>query len=179
MSADAVADRGRVDSVHLASGKGRPPRSFDRVAARAGVGLDGDRYATGQGTFSRTAERRGSGRDLTLVEAEEIEHLAVDFGIELAPGETRRNVTTRGVRLNELVGRRFSVGDTICEGIRLCEPCTYLEGLTGKPIREPLRHRAGLRADIIETGTIGVGDEIVDLGPAPVAWSETDGGSAA
>jgi MOSC domain-containing protein YiiM len=159
------AATGRVEGLHVADGKGRRPRSVERVTAVAGAGLAGDRYAAGTGTFSLPPDRRGSGRDLTLVEAEEIERLALDFGIELAPGETRRNVTTRGIRLNDLVGRRFRVGDTVCEGIRLCEPCTYLEGVTGKPIREPMRHRAGLRADILETGTIGVGDPIVDLGP--------------
>jgi MOSC domain-containing protein YiiM len=157
---------GRVEAIHIADAKGRTPRPVDRIEAVAGVGLSGDRYASGTGTFSRPVERRGSGRDLTLVEAEELEALALDFGIELAPGETRRNVTTRGIRLNELVGRRFRIGDTLCEGIRLCEPCTYLEGLTGKPIREPLRHRAGLRADILESGSIGLGDAIVDIDAA-------------
>jgi MOSC domain-containing protein YiiM len=163
---NTISTLGRVEAIHVAAGKGRRPKAVERVAAVAGAGLDGDRYAAGTGTFSLPADRRGSGRDVTLVEAEEIERLALDFGIELAPGETRRNVTTRGVRLNDLVGRRFRVGDTVCEGIRLCEPCTYLEAVTGKPIREPMRHRAGLRADIVESGTIGVGDAIVDLGAA-------------
>ena len=162
MTADA-----RVVAIHVAAAKGTPPRSLERVAATAGIGLGGDRYAAGQGTFSLPGEERGRGRDLTLVEAEEIERLANDFGIELAPGETRRNVTTRGVRLNDLVGHRFRVGDIECEGVRLCEPCTYLESVTGKPLREPLRHRAGLRADILVGGTMAVGDPIVDLGPAP------------
>jgi len=156
---------GVIEAIHIVEAKGRRPRSVERVSAVAGLGLDGDRYATGRGTFSLPAERRGTGRDLTLVEAEEIERLALDFGIELASGETRRNVTTRGIRLNDLVGRRFRVGDTVCEAVRLCEPCTYLEGLTGKPVREPMRHRAGIRADIVESGTIAVGDPIVDLGP--------------
>jgi hypothetical protein len=170
----APRQTGRVEAIHIAGAKGQPPRAAERVAALAGMGLDGDRYATGSGTFSlppdRVApDRRGTGRDLTLIEAEEVERLAHDVGIALSPGETRRNITTRGIRLNELVGRRFRVGGAVCEGIRLCEPCTYLEGMTGKPIREPLRHRAGLRADILESGSITVGDAIVDLGPAEAA----------
>jgi MOSC domain-containing protein YiiM len=168
--------QGRVEAIHVVEAKGLRPRSVDRVAAVAGVGLEGDRYASGTGTFSNGQERRGSGRDLTLVEAEEMERLALDFGIELTAGETRRNVTTRGIRLNDLVGRRFRVGDAVCEAIRLCEPCTYLEGLTGKAIREPMRHRAGIRVDILESGTIAVGDGIVDLGPADPAPT---GGDAA
>ena len=157
----------RVEAIHLASDRGRPTTSIGFVRAVPGVGLEGDRYARGRGTWGRRG-LRGPGRDLTLIEAEEVERLALDFGIELAPGESRRNVTTRGVRLNELVGRRFRIGDVVCEGVRLCEPCTYLEDVTGKPLREPLLHRAGLRADIVTSGTIAVGDPIVDLGPAPV-----------
>jgi MOSC domain-containing protein YiiM len=158
-------EAGRVEAIHVAVDRGAPPQPRDRTRATPGGGLEGDRYARGRGTWCRHGER-GRGRDLTLVEAEELERLALDVGIELAPGETRRNVTTRGIRLNELVGRRFTVGEVVCEGVRLCEPCTYLEGVTGKPIREPLVHRAGLRADIITGGEIAVGDPIVDLGPA-------------
>jgi MOSC domain-containing protein YiiM len=175
--ASMTAARGWVEAIHVVAEKGAPPRSVERVAAVAGLGLGGDRYAEGRGTFSLPTEH-GHGRDLTLVEAEEIERLALDFGIELAPGETRRNVTTRGVRLNELVGRRFRIGRIECEGVRLCEPCTYLEGVTGKPIREPLRHRGGLRADIVLGGTIAVGDPIVDLGEAPSVSTELQDGAA-
>jgi MOSC domain-containing protein YiiM len=163
----AYAEPMRVEAIHLAPDRGRPTRSVGSVRAVPGVGLEGDRYASGRGTWGRRGAR-GPGRDLTLIEAEEVERLALDFGIELAPGESRRNVTTRGVRLNELIGRRFSIGEVVCEGVRLCEPCTYLEDVTGKPLREPLLHRAGLRADIITSGTIAAGDPIVDLGPAPV-----------
>jgi MOSC domain-containing protein YiiM len=157
---------GRLEAIHIADAKGAVPHAVGRIAATPGVGLDGDRYARGIGTFSKP-DRRGPGRDLTLIEAEEIERLALDFGIELRPGESRRNLTTRGVRLNDLVGRQFRIGSVVCEGIRLCEPCTYLESVTGKPLREPLMHRAGLRADIVVGGTIAVGDPVVDLGPSP------------
>ena len=124
-----------------------------RVRAIAGVGLEGDRYATGTGHYSGDAK----------VEAEEIEALAHDPGVVLAPGETRRNVTTRGIRLNELVERRFRIGAVECEGTRLCEPCQYLTDLLGKPILAPLVHRAGLRARILTDGEIALGDEVVVL----------------
>jgi len=99
-------------------------------------------------------------RDLTLVEAEVIEDLAATDGIVLEAGETRRNITTRGIRLNELVGRRFRIGDVECEGTRLCEPCQYLTDSIGKPILKPLVHRAGLRARILSSGDIAIGSEI-------------------
>ena len=102
-------------------------------------------------------------RGITLVEAEVIEDLAATDGILLAPGETRRNVTTRGIRLNDLVGRRFRVGGVECLGTKLAEPCQYLTDMVGKPILRPLAHRAGLRAKILVGGDVVVGSEIVPL----------------
>ena len=80
--------------------------------------------------------------------------------LTLAPGETRRNLTTRGIRLNDLVGRTFRIGSVTAEGLRLCEPCAYLQGQIGKPILEPLVHRAGLRARLLDDGELHVGDPI-------------------
>jgi MOSC domain-containing protein YiiM len=147
---------GVVEAIHIASAAGAPVRAVAAVRAVAGVGLDGDRYAGGLGHYD---DARVS-RDLTLVEAEAVEALAREHDIELAPGETRRNVTTRGVALNDLVGRRFWVGDVLCVGTRLCEPCQYLAELTGKPLLRALVHRGGLRADILRGGRIRRGDEV-------------------
>ena len=151
---------GTVESIHVASIGSAPLRSVDRVRAIAGVGLEGDRYAL------RTGHDSGDlkvDRDVTLIEAEEIENLAARSGVELAGGESRRNVTTRGIRLNELVGRRFRIGAVECLGTRLCEPCQYLTDLLGKPVLEPLVHRAGLRARILTDGEIARGAEVVVL----------------
>jgi MOSC domain-containing protein YiiM len=147
----------RVETIHIAPSVGAPMVGLERVRAIAGVGLEGDRYARGAGHWS---DDDRVDRDITLVEAEVIEDLAATDGIVLAPGETRRNVTTRGIRLNELVGRRFLVGDVECEGTRLCEPCLYLTDTVGKPILKPLVHRAGLRARILTDGEIANGSEI-------------------
>jgi MOSC domain-containing protein YiiM len=153
----------RVEAIHIAPAVGAPMVSLDRVRAEAGVGLEGDRYASRAGHRSDGDAARDADRDLTLIEAEVIEDLAATDGIVLAPGETRRNVTTRGIRLNDLVGRRFRVGDVECEGIRLCEPCQYLNDSIGKPILRPLVHRAGLRAKIHKGGEIAVGAEVAVL----------------
>jgi MOSC domain-containing protein YiiM len=150
--------RGVVESIHLAVAGSEPMRSVDRVGAIAGVGLDGDRYALGTGHYSGDPR---VDRHVTLIEVEEIEALASRDGIVLAPGETRRNIATRGIRLNELVGRRFRIGGVACEGTRLCEPCQYLTDLLGKPVLAPLVHRAGLRARILTDGEITLGDEVV------------------
>ena len=159
-AARPAAPTGRVEAIHIAPAGGAAMVAVDGVRAIAGVGLEGDRYATKAGTWS---EDPRTDRDITLIEAEVIEDLAATDGIVLAPGETRRNVTTRGIRLNELVGRRFRVGDAVCEATRLCEPCQYLTDTVGKPILQPLTHRAGLRALIVEGGEIAVGAEVVAL----------------
>ena len=145
-----------VEAIHIAAAAGAAVRPVEEVRAVAGVGLEADRYAEGRGHYQ---DGRVS-RDLTLIEAEAVEALACEHGIALGPGETRRNLTTRGVDLNELLGRRFWVGEVLCLGTRLCEPCQYLADLTGKPLLRPLVHRGGLRADIIRGGVIRIGDHV-------------------
>jgi MOSC domain-containing protein YiiM len=151
-----VTPPGVVEAIHIASAAAEPAFALDSVRAVAGVGLEGDRYAAGLGHYD---DDRVS-RDLTLIEAEVIETLARDEDIHLAAGESRRNVTTRGIELNDLVGQRFWVGEVLCEGTRLCEPCQYLTDLTGKPLLRALVHRGGLRADIIRGGVIARGDPV-------------------
>jgi MOSC domain-containing protein YiiM len=122
----------------------------------AGQGLDGDRYKLGTGTYSP----RPDIREATLIESEALEALARDYGVELLPHEHRRNLTTRGVPLNHLVGRRFRVGTCLLEGGRLNVPCQYLEDLVGKKVFKPLMHRSGLNCRILDGGTIRLGDAI-------------------
>jgi 8-oxo-dGTP diphosphatase len=146
---------GWIEHIHIATAAGRPMIAHGTAEARPDTGLLGDRYAVGAGYWR---DDRVS-RDLTLVEAETIEQLAGD-GIPLQPGELRRNVTTRGVRLNDLVGSLFWVGGALCRGTELCEPCRHLEELTGKRLLRPLVHQGGLRARLVSGGTIRVGDAV-------------------
>ena len=127
------------------------------VSAVAGKGLEGDRYSQKTGTYSN---KLGPDREITLIEIEAIEALKRDHGIDLQPGDARRNVVTRGVPLNHLVGKEFTLGGVTLRGVRLCVPCTHLEGLTEKGVLTGLIHRGGLRAQIIKDGTIRVGDSI-------------------
>ena len=152
------ARSGRIESIHLAGSEGDPMRAVERIRLIAGIGLEGDRYATGRGHFSGTP---GTGRALTLIEAEVIEWLRDSCGIALQPGEARRNVITRGIGLNALIGRRFRIGSVLCEATRLCEPCNYLDAVLCKPLLDPLRHRGGLRADVLEDGEIRIGDAVL------------------
>jgi len=148
---------GRVESIHLAATAGGPMSSVEGARAVPGRGLQGDRYFFKTGTYSR---KDGAGREITLIEVEAVEALQRDYGIGCEPKETRRNVATRGVALNHLVGRRFRVGSVTLRGLRLCEPCGYMEQLCEKPVRAGLVHRGGLRAEILTEGTIQVGDVV-------------------
>jgi MOSC domain-containing protein YiiM len=141
---------GTVEAVLVAPDAELPLVRVEQADAVAGKGLDGDRYHDGRGTFNGP----GRGYELTLVEAEALEAL------ELPWEEARRNVVTRGIALNELVGRRFTIGPVECIGRRLAEPCAHLEKLSRPGILRPLVHRAGLRADIVSGGPIAPGDPI-------------------
>lgn len=140
---------GRVEHIHLAAERGGVPEAVDAVVADPGLGLRGDRH-----------HGRPQANDLTLIEAEALERLAAEHDVRLAPGRSRRNVTTRGIDLGELIGRRFRVGAIVCEGIERNEPCLHLTQVTGEPgVLRGLVH-TGLEASIVEGGTIHVGDRI-------------------
>jgi MOSC domain-containing protein YiiM len=136
-----------VEAIHLGPDEGGGLSAVESVRAVAGQGLEGDRHFRPNGAKP--------GQALTLVEAEDVE----DVG--LAPGQTRRQLTVRGVRLNDLVGKRFRVGDVECYGVELCEPCLHLQSMTRPGIIRELAHRAGINADILSDGVISVGDEVV------------------
>ena len=150
--------RGSVEGLAVAAVAEAPMQLLEVARARAGRGLDGDRYAVGAGTFSPRADRR-PGYDLTLIAAEVLDEMAaaghpVDFAA------TRRNVLTRGIDVNALVGRTFRIGDAQCVGRRLCEPCAHLERLSGPGILRPLIHKGGLRVDVLAEGEIRLGAPI-------------------
>ena len=142
---------GSVEKIHIAAVESELPQPVDAVEVTA-EGVVGDRYA--------------NSRDLTLIEAEALEGLLEDTGIELSHAEVRRQVLTRGIRLNDLVGERFVVGEVECIGQELCEPCNHLQGLTYPGVLRGLVHRGGLRADIVSGGRIAVGDEVARVSSA-------------
>ncbi len=151
---------GAVVSVYVAATAAAPMTAVDKARAVPGRGLEGDRYFSQVGTFSN---KPGPSREVTLIEAEALEALTRDYQIELEPRNTRRNIVTRGVPLNHLVGRDFQVGEVKLRGIRLCEPCSHLEQLTRPGIERALVHRGGLRAQVLNSGLIRVGDPVQQL----------------
>jgi MOSC domain-containing protein YiiM len=149
--------QGTVVSINIAREASGSMEQLDEARAVAGQGLEGDRYFSKQGSFSKN---EGAGREITLIESEAIDALERDYDVKLAYGDARRNIVTRGVALNHLVGKEFSVGEVRVRGVRLSEPCNHLAGLTEEKVRPGLVHRGGLRADILNDGVIRVGDAV-------------------
>lgn len=145
---------GRVEAIFISTEKGELPKPVERVRAGTGQGLEGNRYYWPNGDAP-------SGRAVTLIAAEAVEAVAAEGKVVVEPAATRRNVLTRGIDVNELVGKRFRIGDVECLGIELCEPCTTLESMTQPGVIKAFVHRCGLNADILNDGEIAVGDDVV------------------
>jgi hypothetical protein len=152
VQATMPAAAGVVDGIWIAAAAGESARSLQTAQAIAGQGLAGDRHVLGTGTFPSGLP----GSALTLIEAE----VCQSFAPPLRADEHRRNLVTRGIELNGLVGRKFLIGDVRCRGMRLCEPCRVMDGYASRPLLRPMVHRGGLRADILDDGEIHVGDRI-------------------
>jgi len=142
----------KLISIHTSATPGEPMRTVDSINAIAGRGLEGDRYFDA---------KKKPGQQVTLIEREAVTALGRDYGVELAPGDARRNLVIEGVALNHLVGREFTIGDVRLKGIRLCEPCTHLQKLTGAKVLPGLVHRGGLRAEILKSGELKPGLSVV------------------
>jgi MOSC domain-containing protein YiiM len=149
-----------VDAIYVTPDRGLDLQPVGEVMAIAGVGLEGDRYQLGRGSFSRWP---GDGRAASLIAAEAIEAILAETGLDLSNGRSRRDIVTRGVDLAALNGKKFRIGAAVFRGTRLCTPCRYLERLVGPGTFEAIKGRGGLRADIVQSGVIRAGDEVVVL----------------
>lgn len=149
---------GRVVSIHVAVSGGAPMEATRDAELVPGKGIVGDRYFAGLGEFS--PPEQDPDHELTLIEAEEVERFNAENGHSFEPGAFRRNVVTRDVRLNDLLGVEFALGPVSVRGIRLCEPCRYLAGLVHPEVVGRMLHRSGLRAAIVRGGRLSVGDAV-------------------
>lgn len=148
---------GHVVTIYLAALSAEPMSAADTARAVPGRGLEGDRYFQ---QANKSSANPGSGQQVTLIEAEAVEAACRDYGVELHPSQTRRNIVTRGIALNHLVGKDFWVGQAKLRGVLLCEPCGHLAKLTSKQTSRALVHRGGLRADVLAGGVIRPGDPV-------------------
>jgi MOSC domain-containing protein YiiM len=149
---------GQVVGLYLADAAGLPMRSVESAVAAVGQGLIGDRYQVGTGEWSHDPRLYD---DVTLIAAEALADASAQHGVQLTGGASRRNLETRGVDLDALVGRHFHVGEVRLRGERPCDPCRYLDQVTGQPARAALQGRGGLRATVVEGGRLHVGDSVV------------------
>ncbi len=147
---------GTVISINIAPKAEGAMQSVNEVRAVPGRGLEGDRYFFRQGTYYKPQPDR----ELTLIEAEAIEVLRSEFQVEYDLGASRRNLVTRGVPLNHLVGKEFWIGEVKVRGLKLCEPCAHLQRLSHPKVLPGLVHRGGLRAQILSEGLIRVGETV-------------------
>jgi MOSC domain-containing protein YiiM len=150
---------GLVTHLHITARAFLPMRPMESLTLLAGRGIEGDRYCLGteEGFYSGKPEE---GRQITLFEEEALEDIRRDYGITLLPEEHRRNVTTRGVPLNHLVGRRFRLGEALLEATRLSTPCRHIEEILERAVFDPMVHRSGLNCRILEGGAVRLGDII-------------------
>jgi MOSC domain-containing protein YiiM len=147
---------GTVISINIAPDGAAPMQTVVEARAVPGRGLEGDRYFEHKGTFSAAKPDR----ELTLIEAEAIEAMKSELDVDYGLGDSRRNVVTRGVPLNHLVGKEFWIGEVKARGLRLCEPCSHLQKLSHEKVLPGLVHRGGLRAQILSEGIIRLGQTV-------------------
>jgi hypothetical protein len=151
---------GKLEAIFIGPIKAGPMQQVETAQAMAGEGLAGDRYCSGSGTFSKGPAKPGNkyyprDRQITLIEAEALEAAARDCDVTIQAAQSRRNLLVRGVPLNHLIEREFTIGQ-----VRMCEPCGHLEKLSVPGVEKVLLHRGGLRAEILTTGTLQAGDPV-------------------
>ena len=151
---------GIVEGIYIAHLKGESTLLIEQAHLVPGKGIVGDRYFSQQGM---PPDQAREGRQVTLMEMEAVESMLLEDGIQISPAQTRRNVFTRGIALNDLVGKSFYVGPVQLFGVRLCEPCQYLAERTDPRVITSMSHRGGLRAEILSEGIIHIDDSITAI----------------
>ena len=156
---------GKLLHIHIAKTASAEMVELEEAELVKGKGIVNDRYFNNTGTYSEL----GGIREITLIESEVLDALLANQpplqtdSIILKPIEHRRNLTTVGVPLNYLVGKRFQVGNAVLKGDRLNFPCKYLAELLNKPVLLPLYNRSGLNCSIVKGGIIRKSDKIIQL----------------
>jgi MOSC domain-containing protein YiiM len=143
-----------------------PMTRLPSVQALYGLGLEGDRYALGLGTWADWPDLE---KQVTLIDRDDVAAVAAETGFDLSPGDTRRNLVTSGIALPGLVGRWFTVGEALLFGIKRCPPCTHLERMTGARLVKAMVHRGGINAAVFGAGRIAEGDPVRPVSEAEAA----------
>lgn len=160
-----MISQGQVELIYIRPQPGNPLIELESVLAMPGKGLQGDYYSAGT-----QRKKDDPANEVTLIEIEALSEVENEHHVKLEPSETRRNIITRNVTLNQLIGKQFRVGEVTLRGIRLCEPCMHLAELTQKEVIPAFVHRGGLRAQVLTEGTIQIGDPVYPLDSSPVEY---------
>jgi MOSC domain-containing protein YiiM len=159
-----------VVGIYIAHVRKEKMVAVGEVHAIPGSGLHGDRYARQAGSFTK---KKNPTNEVTLIEVEAVEAFAQEAGVQFSAADSRRNIVTRGIRLNDLQGQDFCLGEVHMRGLKLCPPCSHLAALTVRAVLPGLKDRGGLRARILNEGTIRVGDRIHQLSPEAAGTEST------
>lgn len=151
--------QGNVFSIYITDQAGNEMQSITSASLLSGKGIEGDRYCNGTGKFSEQLKNNPS-VELSLIEKEQIDKFNFEQKQNHRYGDLRRNIVTEGIRLNDYVNKEFSIGNIKLKGIRLCEPCSYLAETVNPLVLPHMVGICGLRAQIISSGTINLGDLI-------------------
>lgn len=157
---------GRVTQIWRAGATAAPMTSVRRARLLPGIGLEGDRYALGGGTW---AQYPALEKQLTLIDAGEVAAVAAEVGVDLSPAATRRNLVTVGIELPALVGGWFGVGEALLFGMKRCPPCMHLERLAGMRLVKAMARRGGINAAVFAGGVVEEGAPIRALSDAEAA----------
>ncbi len=152
---------GTVVALFTVDRMSAPMKKMEQLNALAGRGIEGDRYLLSTGTYSKKPE---PGRQVTLIKSEILDWLKKEFDITVKPEECRRNVVTRDVEINELIGTEFFVGEVRLRAHRITQPCLYLENLLSQPgLYKALWDNGGISCEIMTGGIIKEGDIITTV----------------
>ena len=147
---------GVIEEIYLAREGSVPMERVEEVRIIEGRGIEGDRYCEGTGFWTLY----GDVCEVTLISSEDLDYIESELGISVKNGEHRRNVVTRGIRLDDLRGKRFRIGEAVLEYDRPRPPCRHVQDLTEPGMTRALRGRGGICAGVVEGGTIRAHDAI-------------------
>ena len=152
---------GIVVALFTVDRRAAPMKKVEQLYALAGRGIEGDRYFLGTGTYSKSPE---PGRQVTLIKSEVLESLKDKLEITIKPKESRRNILTQGIEINDLIGTEFYVGTVRLRAHRITQPCLYLEKLLDQPgLYKELWDNGGISCEILSDGVIKERDIITAL----------------
>ena len=147
---------GSVEGIYVARKGSASMERVEEVRTIEGCGIEGDRYCEGTGFWTTY----GDVCEVTLISSEDLDYIQSELGIRVKDGEHRRNIVTRGIRLEDLRRKRFRIGEALLEYDRSRPPCRHVQDLSEPGMTRALKGRGGICARVVEGGKIRARDTI-------------------